>query len=315
MTSLQSFESGVITAAITPLTPDGDIKEDSLAEFVDFQVRNGIKGFFLLGTYGEGLAVHPRKRMYFLERFLEHARSNTLIIVNVSSTAPEVSLELARHAADLGVDAISSLPPIYYSQDLRGLVRYFSLFSKIDLPVLIYNNPHRQNYDVTPSFFEHIVREVPNLKGIKDSSGSIERVYKLLSADYVKNYFIAIANDLMILHTFLLGGKAHICGLSNLFPEIAHKIYASLVSNDLRLAVELQNILSKIREAMKEVPVDSSVVVKELLKSRGIDPGYPSLINRELTQDEKSKVLNKVRSIIHSHVTTLEKANINIDLK
>jgi dihydrodipicolinate synthase/N-acetylneuraminate lyase len=315
MTSLQSFESGVITAAITPLTPDGDIKEDSLAEFVDFQVRNGIKGFFLLGTYGEGLAVHPRKRMYFLERFLEHARSNTLIIVNVSSTAPEVSLELARHAADLGVDAISSLPPIYYSQDLRGLVRYFSLFSKIDLPVLIYNNPHRQNYDVTPSFFEHIAREVPNLKGIKDSSGSIERVYKLLSADYVKNYFIAIANDLMILHTFLLGGKAHICGLSNLFPEIAHKIYASLVSNDLRLAIELQNILSKIREAMKEVPVDSSVVVKELLKSRGIDPGYPSLINRELTQDEKSKVLNKVRSIIHSHVTTLEKASINIDLK
>lgn len=127
------------------------------------------------------------------------------------------------------------------------------------------------------------------MKGIKDSSGSIERVYKLLSADYVKNYFIAIANDLMILHTFLLGGKAHICGLSNLFPEIAHKIYVSLISNDLKLAIELQNILSKIREAMKEVPVDSSAVVKELLKSRGIDPGSPSLINRELTQDEKTR--------------------------
>jgi len=315
MASLQSFESGVITAAITPLTPDGNIKEDSLADFIDFQVGNGIKGFFLLGTYGEGLAVHPKKRMYFLERFLEHTQSNTLIIVNVSSTAPEVSLELARHAADLRVDAISSLPPIYYNQDLRGLVRYFSLFSKIDLPVLIYNNPHRQNYDVTPSFFEHIAREVPNLKGIKDSSGSIERVYKLLSADYVKNYFIAIANDLMILHTFLLGGRAHICGLSNLFPEIAHKIYVSLISNDLKLAIELQNILSKIREAMKEVPVDSSAVVKELLKSRGIDPGSPSLINRELTLDEKNKVLNKIRSIIHSHITTLEKAGINIDLK
>ncbi len=315
MASLQSFESGVITAAITPLTPDGNIKEDSLADFIDFQVGNGIKGFFLLGTYGEGLAVHPKKRMYFLERFLEHTQSNILIIVNVSSTVPEVSLELARHAADLRVDAISSLPPIYYNQDLRGLVRYFSLFSKIDLPVLIYNNPHRQNYDVTPSFFENIAREVPNLKGIKDSSGSIERVYKLLSADYAKNYFIAIANDLMILHTFLLGGKAHICGLSNLFPEIAHKIYVSLISNDLKLAIELQNILSKIREAMKEIPVDSSAVVKELLKSRGIDPGSPSLINRELTQDEKNKVLNRVRSVIHSHIATLEKAGINIDLK
>ena len=119
----------------------------------------------------------------------------------------------------------------------------------------------------------------------------------------------------MILHTFLLGGKAHICGLSNLFPEISHKIYVSLISNDLKLAIELQNILSKIREAMKEVPVDSSAVVKELLKSRGIDPGSPSLINRELTQDEKNKVLNKIRSIIHSHITTLEKAGINIDLK
>ncbi|MEO3993544.1 MAG: dihydrodipicolinate synthase family protein [Desulfurococcaceae archaeon TW002] len=174
MNSLRNFEGGIITAALTPLTPSGDIKENSLSDFISFQIKNEIKGFFLLGTYGEGLAIHPRKRVYFLEKFLNHVSSKTL--VNVSSTASKLSLELAKHAANLGVGAISLLPPIYYTQDLEGLVKYFSLFSKIDLPVLIYNNPQRQNYDITPSIFEHIVHEVPNLKGVKDSSGSIERV-------------------------------------------------------------------------------------------------------------------------------------------
>ena len=313
MDSLRNFEGGIITAALTPLTSSGDIKEDSLADFIDFQIKNGVKGFFLLGTYGEGLAIHPRKRMYFLEKFLNQVRSKTLIIVNVSSTVPELSLELAKHAASLGVSAISLLPPMYYAQDLGGLVKYFSLFSKIDLPVLIYNNPQRQNYDITPSIFEHITREVPNLKGMKDSSGSIERVHKLLSINRNENYFVAIANDVMILHTFLLGGNAHICGLSNLFPEIAHKIYTSVLSNDLKLAIKLQNIVNNVREAVKEIPVDSSVVVKELMKLRGIDLGYPSLINRELTQSEKTKVSNKVKSIIRESLTVLEKAGINIE--
>ncbi|MEM0348317.1 MAG: dihydrodipicolinate synthase family protein [Zestosphaera sp.] len=312
MISLWNFGEGIITAALTPLTSSGEVMEESIAEFIDFQIRSGIKGFFVLGTYGEGLAIHPRKRMYFLERFLNYVRDNTLIIVNVSSTAPELSLELAKHATDLGVSAISSLPPIYYAQDLGGLVKYFSLFSKIDSPVLIYNNPQRQNYDITPSIFEHLVNEVPNLKGIKDSSGSIERVHKLLNTSYVRNYFIAIANDLMVLHTFLLGGKAHICGLSNLFPEISHKIYTSVINNDLKLAIELQNILNSVREAVKEIPVDSSVVVRELMKLRGIDLGHPSPINRELTQNEKTKVVSRVKSIIHKSSAVLEKAGINI---
>lgn len=315
MISLQNFEGGVITAALTPLTLSGDIKEDSLAEFIDFQIGNGIKGFFLLGTYGEGLAIHPRKRMFFLEKFLNQVRSEALIIVNVSSTAPEVSLELAKHAADLGVSAISSLPPIYYTQDLGGLIKHFSLFSRIDLPVLIYNNPQRQNYDITPSVFEHLVHEVPNLRGMKDSSGSIERVHKLLSINRDKNYFIAIANDVMILHTFLLGGNTHICGLSNLFPEIAHKIYTSALSNDLELAIELQNLINSVREAVKEIPVDSSAAVKELMKLRGIDLGYPSLINRELTQNEKTKLISRVKFIIHKSSAILERAGINIEIK
>jgi len=314
MTNLQIFEGGILTAVLTPLTLDNDIKKDSLAEFIDFQVRNGIKGFFVLGTYGEGLAIHPVKRMYFLEEFLKYTQSNILIIVNVSSTAPEVSLELAKHAADLGVDAISLLPPIYYSQDLAGLIKYFSLFYKIDLPILLYNNPSRQNYDITPSIFERIAREVSNLKGIKDSSGSIERVHKLLSTKYNEDYFIAIANDLMLLHTFLLGGKTHICGLSNLFPDIAHKIYTSILSGDLRLAIELQNLFNNVREAVKEIPVDSSVVIKELMKIRGIDLGHPSLINRGLMQNEKVKVLDNVKSILSKYSTTLKRAGISIDI-
>jgi len=312
MVDLQYFEGGVITALVTPLTSEGDVKEDVLEGLIDFQVRGGIKGFFLLGTYGEGLAIHPRKRMYFLEKFLDRVPGNVLIIVNVSSTSPEVSLELAKHAVDLGVKAVSLLPPLYYTQDQAGLVRYFSLFSGVDASLLIYNNPRRQNYDVSPAMFESIAREVPNLRGMKDSSGSIERVHKLLSGSYAGKYFIAIANDPLLLHTFLLGGRAHICGLSNAFPEIAHKIYVSVLNNEFKRATELQNLMNGLREAVKEIPVDSSVVVKELMRLRGINPGHPSLINRGLSDGERIKLLDRVRALIQGFTPLLEEIGVNI---
>lgn len=311
---LQNFEGGVITALVTPLTSEGNIKGDVLGRLIDFQTRGGIKGFFLLGTYGEGLAIHPRKRMEFLERFLEYVPSNVLVIVNASSTSPEVSLEIAKHAVDLGIKAVSLLPPLYYAQDLTGLIRYFSLFSRIDVSLLIYNNPRRQNYDISPTTFELIAREVPNLRGMKDSSGSIERVHKLLSDVYARRYFIAIANDSLLFYTFLLGGKAHICGLSNAFPEIAHGIYTSVLNNELKRAVNLQNLLNDIREAVKEVPVDSSVVVRELMRLRGIDPGHPSLVNRSLGEGERTKLLNSIRALIHRSAPLLKELGINIDL-
>ena len=98
------------------------------------KLGHGIRGFFVLGTYGEGIALYPDKRKLFTEKFLEYVPSNIPVIVNVTTPSVELTLELAYHAADAGANAISSLPPLYYRLDLRGLIMYFSQLSKVDIP-------------------------------------------------------------------------------------------------------------------------------------------------------------------------------------
>ena len=83
----------------------------------------------------------------------------------------ELTLESAYYAADVGANAISSLPPLHYKPGLKGLIMYFSRLSKVDVPIFIYNNPPKQGYDISLGVFGKIFNEVSNVVGVKDSSG------------------------------------------------------------------------------------------------------------------------------------------------
>ena len=303
---LKNFNKGVITALVTPLTKDLNIKCEVIKDLIEFQIKNDIKGFFILGTYGEGIALHPNKRKLFTEKFIEYVPSNIPIIVNVTTPSIELTLELARHAADVGANAISSLPPLYYKPDLKGLIMYFSQLSKIDIPIFVYNNPPKQGYDISLTVFERIFSEVNNIVGVKDSSGVPERI-QLLVKKFKDKYFIAAAKDSIVLQAFLFGADAHICGLSNAFPELATAIYKAVINGRIDLAVKLQSLLTTIREILKSFGLESSALVKEVMKLRGIDVGYPAPPNRPLDEDELIKLRNKLTPILNEVENLLKK--------
>lgn len=290
---------GIVSALITPLKSSQIINEEALHNLIEFQIRNNISGFFILGTYGEGLSIHPIIRKSFAEKVAYYVRSKIPIINNVSATSIDVSIELAKHSTDLGIKHIALLPPLYYRTGLDELSKVFSIFDKLDLKVIVYNNPSKTAVDITPSIFKAISAHTDNIVGIKDSTASIERILEL-TEELSNEYYIAIASDLVILEAFLYNADSHICGICNAVPELSILLYTNILKGDIKEALRYKKLIWKLRHIAKELNVEGLSLIKAMLKIRGLDVGNPLLPNKTLNEKELSMVRDVLISALNA---------------
>jgi dihydrodipicolinate synthase/N-acetylneuraminate lyase len=286
-----------VTALVTPLTGDKKVNDEALRRLIEFQLRNEVSGFFILGTYGEGLSIHPNTRKLFAERVAEYVGSRVPIINCVSSTSIDVSMELARHSADLGMRHIALLPPLYYRVGMSELLKFYREFDRLGLDMLIYNNPQKTGIDITPTIFRTISTNVDSLVGIKDSTSSIERIAEL-TEEFSSEYYIAVASDIMILEAFLYKADSHVCGICNAIPELSRSILMSIARGDIDTAIRYKRYISRIKRISRELYIEGVSLVKAVLRIRGIDVGDPILPNRSLEEKELLIIKNTVKSVL-----------------
>jgi dihydrodipicolinate synthase/N-acetylneuraminate lyase len=286
-----------VTALVTPLTGDKKVNDEALRSLIEFQLRNEVSGFFILGTYGEGLSIHPNTRKLFAERVAEYVGSRVPIINCVSSTSIDVSMELARHSADLGMRHIALLPPLYYRVGMSELLKFYREFDRLGLDMLIYNNPQKTGIDITPTIFRTISTNVDSLVGIKDSTSSIERIAEL-TEEFSSEYYIAVASDIMILEAFLYKADSHVCGICNAIPELSRSILMSIARGDIDTAIRYKRYISRIKRISRELYIEGVSLVKAVLRIRGIDVGDPILPNRSLEEKELLIIKNTVKSVL-----------------
>jgi dihydrodipicolinate synthase/N-acetylneuraminate lyase len=286
-----------VTALVTPLTGDKKVNDEALRSLIEFQLRNEVSGFFILGTYGEGLSIHPNTRKLFAERVAEYVGSRVPIINCVSSTSIDVSMELARHSADLGMRHIALLPPLYYRVGMSELLKFYREFDRLGLDMLIYNNPQKTGIDITPTIFRTISTNVDSLVGIKDSTSSIERIAEL-TEEFSSEYYIAVASDIMILEAFLYKADSHVCGICNAIPELSRSILMSIARGDIDTAIRYKRYISRIKRISRELYIEGVSLVKAVLRIRGIDVGDPILPSRSLEEKELLIIKNTVKSVL-----------------
>lgn len=272
---------------------------------VDFQARNGVSGFFILGTYGEGLSIDPSIRKAFAEEVVEYVGSRVPVINCISSTSIDVSMELARHSADIGIRHIALLPPLYYKVGVSELLRFYKEFDRLGLDMLIYNNPSKTGVDITPAIFKAISAETNNLVGIKDSTASIERVLELTS-DLSEEYYVAIASDVMILEAFLYNADSHICGICNAVPELGNLLYKSIIRGDIAEAMRYKRAIWMLRRIARDLQVEGLSLVKAMLRIRGLDVGEPLPPIRALNEKELSTLKKALESVLDNIGIKLE---------
>jgi len=275
---------GIITALLTPFTKDEQIKEDALRKLIDFQVEHGVHGLFPLATTGEGMKLSMEKRKRVAEIVVDQTKARVPIILHVGTQDTEMTIELAKHAEDLDVDAICAVGPFYYKPDALGLIQHYKRIGEAaDLPLFIYNNVERQGYNISPEDFEKIIKNVPQVIGLKDTSYNINQLQYYVHK-FGENYTIIGGGDPMMFTTFAVGAAAHISAISNVFPELTIQLYEAVKRGDYEKARELQFRLNDIRDVIRKGPYITPY--KEALKLRGIDMGTVSSPLRPMNEEE-----------------------------
>lgn len=266
---------GVIPPVLTLFDEMGEINESAQRGLVDFLVDSGVHGFFVGGSFGSGpiMSVEQRKRL--AEIVMDQVHGRIPCIIHVGSSNTHDTVQLAKHAEKLGADAIAAVPPYYYKHTNKNILSYYeTLVKSIEKPVFIYNNPGTSGVFITLDMVVKLGRM--GVKGMKDSCMNIASFYTMKDKMVKEglDFQFIIGTDALWLPALLVGARAMISGLANIFPEFIVDFYNKTINGGAQSAVELQNKVLRIRDIVKmeTIPIPT---FQAILQLRGLKGGKP----------------------------------------
>jgi len=261
---------GIITALVTPFSVSGDVDETALEELITFQLRSGVHGLFALGTTGMGPAMEPEERKRVAELIVRSVGGKIPVIVQIGDTNPKVIADLARHAEEVGADAVASLTPLYYQPDAEAVVEHYTRLTKqTSLPVLVYNIPRNTGNNVDGKLLRKL-SQIPNVVGIKDSSRDFSQLQDYLRI-VPKGFTVINGTDTYQFSAFCAGVDAGVSAAANTIPELFVQMYEAYKSGDLKRGQDLQDKIYALRGVMNNPPLAPYL---EALKIRGLRSGF-----------------------------------------
>lgn len=301
MSSPKTDFNGTLPALITPFDEKGEVDVSKLVTFVKWLLPQ-VHGFYVCGSYGSQPLMRNDQCKLVLETVMKccegakgfHGRK-PVILAHVGRPSTQETIELARHAAGLGVDAVAALTPYYYLHGLTGpklITDHFKMLIDAvakDVPVFLYNNPKYTNYCVTPEQIGELARY--GLAGMKDSSTSIQLCYDCISAAKGTEFVFLVGSQTMLYPCLGAGGQGCVSGMSNLFPGHINDIFSAAAAGDNAKAVALQQEANELRHLTGSgIPLP---FYHEALKARwGIDLGFPRR-PIQLLSEEKAKLVRE----------------------
>lgn len=288
---------GIIPAMVTPLTGADEVNEAALRRLTSHLIEGGSHAVFATGSQGEFWAFSAAEKRRIWEIVVDEARGRVPVYAGSAAVTTREAVALTRLAEQCGVDAVSVLTPYFISPNENELHdHYRAVAESTGLPVLLYTNPARTNLKITPGLVARLAK-LPNIVGIKDSSGDLE-----LTAEYIRaappEFSVLMGRDTLIYAGLLYGTKGAIAATANVCPALAAEIYNRFVAGDLEGALRAQRALAPLRLAFTWGTFP--VVIKEALNLMGLEagPGRAPVGPLSAEQRERLKgVLQEMRVI------------------
>ena len=217
----EKLRGGVAPAMATPVLADGmTVNTAVVPQLVDFLLNAGSSGVFVGGTTGEGVLLSDGERMRLHETAVTATNGRAPAMLHVGTNNLASTIALARHAADVGADAIAVVTPYFYAMHDEGLAAYFRAVAAAvpDMPLLLYDIPQMAVNGISPALLARLGREVPSLAGIKSSRPDAQIVRQLIDAAPERIVFL-VGNEAVALGLLGLGAHGLISGLSTAVPE------------------------------------------------------------------------------------------------
>ncbi|HEY1661633.1 MAG TPA: dihydrodipicolinate synthase family protein [Verrucomicrobiae bacterium] len=254
---------GIIPPMVTPLRSRDELDVAGLEKLLEHIVTAGVSGVFILGTTGEGPSLGYRLRRELIERVCRQNRGRVPVLVGITDTAFVESVNLARHAADCGADAVVVAPPYYMPEGQPELQEWLDhLMPELSLPLFLYNMPPLTKVSFELETVRHALSH-PGIAGLKDSSGDMDYFNSI--AGLLKqrpDWSLFIGPEGKLIDALQLGGHGGVSGGANLFPKIYVELCKAFEAHDLARAQELQKLIHWVGSSLYRVGKHPSTIIK-----------------------------------------------------
>ena len=305
MRDLRKYK-GVIPAFYACYDEAGRVSPERVRTLTKYFVDKGVKGVYVNGSSGECIYQSVEEKKIILENVMQAAEGKLTVIAHVACNNTEDSMELARHAQSLGVDAIAAIPPIYFKLPEHAIAQYWNDISSAapDTDFIIYNIPQLAGVALTPGLYTEM-RKNPRVIGVKNSSMPVYDIQMMKKASG-EDYIIFNGPDEQFISGRVIGAEGGIGGTYGVMPELFLKMDEYVKEGKMEEARQIQYAVNEIIELMCSAHGNMYAVIKAVLKiNAGIDVGSVRKPLAALT-DSDSKIVEmaaeKIRKAIEEYL-------------
>lgn len=284
---------GIIPPMVTPLLENGDLDIPGLHKLLDYLMRGGIHGVFLLGTTGEGPSLDHGLKIQLVSEACAIIKKRIPVLVCITDTSFKESIALAQHAKEAGADYLVVAPPYYFPISQDEMQDYLVvLVPQLPLPFLIYNMPSCTKMHLSLE----TVKKAKALGaiGIKDSSGNQEYLFSLLEEfRHDPSFSIITGNEAFLPETIQKGGHGTVAGGANFFPKLFVALYEACLANDVNSISKHMTKVNWISDTIYDVGKQESKYVKGTkcaLSLMGICHDYAALPIGQFNSIERHQI-------------------------
>ena len=265
MSKLEKYE-GVIPAFYACYDEAGEVSPERVRSLTQYFIDKGVKGVYVNGSSGECIYLSVADRKLILENVMEVAKGKLTVIAHVACNNTKDSVELAKHAESLGVDAIAAIPPIYFRLPDYSIAKYWNDMSAAapNTDFVIYNIPQLSGTTLTPALYAEM-RKNPRVIGVKNSSMPTQDI-QIFVADGGDDHIVFNGPDEQFISARVIGAKAGIGGTYGVMPDLFLKLNELIKQSDFETAKELQYAINDVIYKMVSGRANLYAVIKEILR-------------------------------------------------
>ena len=283
---------GAGVAIATPMKENLEVNYDKLDEMLEEQIAGGTDAIVICGTTGESATMTEEEHAATTRFAIERVNHRIPVIAGTGSNCTRTAIDMSKEASEYGADGLLLVTPYYNKATQNGLIGHFSAVAKeVTAPIIMYSVASRTGCNIEPATAAKLVKEVDNIVGIKEASGNISQVAKIMNLTD-GNIDVYSGNDDQIVPVLSLGGKGVISVLSNVAPDEAHDICEKYFNGDVKGSAALQlKALPLIEQLFCEVnPIPVKAAMNLLGKETGplrmplteMEPEHQEVLKKEL---------------------------------
>jgi 4-hydroxy-2-oxoglutarate aldolase len=281
--------SGIFAALTTPFSPDGSVSLADLKHNIHRYNGTDLAGYVVLGSTGESVMLSRTEMDTILVAAMEAGAKNKKLIAGTGAESTAETIDRTKRAADLGYAAALVKTPYYYKSMYKPevlIAHYRRVADESPVPVMLYSVPQFTGIALEAPEVA-VLSEHPNIVGIKDSSGNVQRLAEMIAA-VPPSFQVLVGSASTIYPSLALGARGCILALACALPEKCVALFELVRQGHHEKAREYQSVLTR---ASKAIVSDLGIAgVKYVMDQRGYRGGDPRLPLRPLHHEEKKRL-------------------------